>query len=576
MRHATSTRREILSDRRTDQRMEELERPRRRHDLRRGEPIGGQLGNDRIELRQLRHDVNLGAGAEHGERARERDSLRTHPPQPGEHRGTNRGRCDQVQRRYARTPGRQPFTERSRQQLAQKQRVPAGELATGRAKLLVGAVVQLSAHDRTNSSRTQRPRRDPIHTIGSQQALELAAAGTGIAGTQTQHQQQRKIRRSTAEIAEPGERGIIDPLRVIDEHHERSELGAIRAQPIEPVNRGEPISRWLPGLHAQRTRAHPRNPTDQPTPMRRGGAPQHRLKQLAGDPERHVRLELRPPRPEHSESAPLRAPAHRRQDLTLADPSRTLDHDHRSQAVARRAEQNVDALELSLALEQPLSADLSRGAHHPTASAPSPDRNPGADLRPIPDAHRANDTPLPRCRVGVNLEHRLDHVLAVAWHTRPMASEHASIDLVGRGDFDDLLVLARSYCDFYDAAPSDGALIALFEALSSDPTREGVQLLARDRHAAAIGFATVYWSWSTNHAARIGVMNDLFVVPEARGTGLAEQLIGACQQQCRARGAMVLAWQTAPENRRAQRVYERVGATREQWVDYWLAVSPMA
>jgi hypothetical protein len=27
-------------------------------------------------------------------------------------------------------------------------------------------------------------------------------------------------------------------------------------------------------------------------------------------------------------------------------------------------------------------------------------------------------------------------------------------------------------------------------------------------------------------------------------------------------------------NRRAQRVYERVGATREQWVDYWLGIAP--
>ena len=35
-----------------------------------------------------------------------------------------------------------------------------------------------------------------------------------------------------------------------------------------------------------------------------------------------------------------------------------------------------------------------------------------------------------------------------------------------------------------------------------------------------------------------------------------------------------LAWQTAPENRRAQAVYERIGATREQWVDYWMATDP--
>jgi ribosomal protein S18 acetylase RimI-like enzyme len=68
-------------------------------------------------------------------------------------------------------------------------------------------------------------------------------------------------------------------------------------------------------------------------------------------------------------------------------------------------------------------------------------------------------------------------------------------------------------------------------------------------------------------------MNDLFVVPQARGSGLADLLIRACQEQCRVRGAAILSWQTAPSNQRAQRVYERLGATREEWVDYWLAVS---
>jgi hypothetical protein len=30
----------------------------------------------------------------------------------------------------------------------------------------------------------------------------------------------------------------------------------------------------------------------------------------------------------------------------------------------------------------------------------------------------------------------------------------------------------------------------------------------------------------------------------------------------------------ARDNKRAQAVYERIGATRDEWVDYWLAVSP--
>jgi GNAT superfamily N-acetyltransferase len=143
-----------------------------------------------------------------------------------------------------------------------------------------------------------------------------------------------------------------------------------------------------------------------------------------------------------------------------------------------------------------------------------------------------------------------------------------TITRVTETDLDELLPLMRAYCNFYEVAPSDEALLALSRALTADPEREGVQLLARDD--GAVGFATIYWSWATTSAERIGVMNDLYVAPEARGKGVAEALIEACRAECAAHGAGKLTWQTAPDNAAAMRVYDRVGATREQWVDYWL------
>jgi ribosomal protein S18 acetylase RimI-like enzyme len=148
--------------------------------------------------------------------------------------------------------------------------------------------------------------------------------------------------------------------------------------------------------------------------------------------------------------------------------------------------------------------------------------------------------------------------------------EHA-IARVEERDLGELLPLMRAYCDFYAVTPSDEALLALARALLADPEREGLQLLARagDR---AVAFATVYWSWSTAAAARIGVMNDLYVAPAARGRGLADRLIQACARECAARGAVALEWQTAPSNRRAQSVYDRAGARREDWLCYVLTV----
>lgn len=147
-----------------------------------------------------------------------------------------------------------------------------------------------------------------------------------------------------------------------------------------------------------------------------------------------------------------------------------------------------------------------------------------------------------------------------------------SIEQVGEHDLTDLLPLMRGYCDFYEVDPSDDALTELSRALIADPAREGLQLIARDARGRAVGFATVYWSWSTSKAARIGVMNDLYVDPVARGHGLADRLIAACVERCRGQGAVELEWQTALENERAQAVYDRVGGVRERWLSYSLEV----
>jgi GNAT superfamily N-acetyltransferase len=148
-----------------------------------------------------------------------------------------------------------------------------------------------------------------------------------------------------------------------------------------------------------------------------------------------------------------------------------------------------------------------------------------------------------------------------------VSAEH-TIEPVGSGDLTDLLPLMRAYCDFYEESPSDDALLELSATLVADSQREGVQLIARDHDGRAVGFATVFWSWDTTEAARIGIMNDLFVAPEARGLGLADRLIQGCTGLCAERGAARLEWETAPENARAQAVYDRVGGVREPWLVY--------
>jgi ribosomal protein S18 acetylase RimI-like enzyme len=154
-----------------------------------------------------------------------------------------------------------------------------------------------------------------------------------------------------------------------------------------------------------------------------------------------------------------------------------------------------------------------------------------------------------------------------------VSTEHV-ITVVAEADLEELLPLLRGYCEFYEVAPSDEALLAVSRALIADPEHEGVQLIARNTSSPplAVGFATIYWTWQTLAAARLAVMNDLFVADAARGTGLAERLIAACRERAAEHGARELTWQTAKDNARAQKVYDRIGGRRSEWLDYSLPV----
>jgi GNAT superfamily N-acetyltransferase len=147
------------------------------------------------------------------------------------------------------------------------------------------------------------------------------------------------------------------------------------------------------------------------------------------------------------------------------------------------------------------------------------------------------------------------------------------IDSATESDLPALLPLLRAYCDFYEASPSDDGLATMVRALIAAPDGDGMLLVARGPDGVVTGFATVGWKWSSLRAARIAVMEDLFVAPEARGQGAADALIEACADRARSHGAPVLTWETATDNHRAQSVYERVGATGGVWMEYELELA---
>lgn len=120
--------------------------------------------------------------------------------------------------------------------------------------------------------------------------------------------------------------------------------------------------------------------------------------------------------------------------------------------------------------------------------------------------------------------------------------------------------------DFYKRPnPSIEKVHNLIETLLEK--NKGIQFIAeQDREL--LGFATLYFSFSTTKADKITVMNDLFVVENARGTGVAQELFKSCEKFTKENGYAHMSWITATDNKRAQRFYEKMGGSIGDWLNY--------
>ncbi len=138
-------------------------------------------------------------------------------------------------------------------------------------------------------------------------------------------------------------------------------------------------------------------------------------------------------------------------------------------------------------------------------------------------------------------------------------------------DLDELLPLIAGYQRFYGAEP-DRERNRRFFSRFLHPSDEGI-LLGAWHEESLVGFATLYWFFSSTKAAETVLMNDLFVREDVRGAGVGRALISSALDEARRRGAAHLEWFTAPDNLTAQWLYDSMpGATRSSWLAYEIEV----
>lgn len=139
-------------------------------------------------------------------------------------------------------------------------------------------------------------------------------------------------------------------------------------------------------------------------------------------------------------------------------------------------------------------------------------------------------------------------------------------------DLEDLEIVAPlfdAYRQFYKQ-PSDleGARQFLRNRMEYD---ESVIFLAV-QDGVGLGFVQMYPTFSSVSMKRLWTLNDLYVTPEARRSGVATDLLEYARQYAIETEAKGLELATAPDNHSAQALYESLGWERDPFYHYYLLV----
>lgn len=126
-----------------------------------------------------------------------------------------------------------------------------------------------------------------------------------------------------------------------------------------------------------------------------------------------------------------------------------------------------------------------------------------------------------------------------------------------REDTSRLGPLFDAYRQFY-GQPSDPPLAETFIQDRLDK-EEAVIFLAVSDSGEGLGFIQLFPSFSSVGVCRIWILNDLFVSPEARRSGVGRALMEQARAHTRETGGRRLMLETQTDNQKAQALYEDLG-----------------
>jgi ribosomal protein S18 acetylase RimI-like enzyme len=141
------------------------------------------------------------------------------------------------------------------------------------------------------------------------------------------------------------------------------------------------------------------------------------------------------------------------------------------------------------------------------------------------------------------------------------------IEAVSKDNLAEVLPLVRAYQEFYKVSTISDDRNSEFFAQFGESSPFGCQFIYREA-SNVVGFATVYFSFTSTITAKVAVLNDLYTLPNYRGRGVGRKLIEHCRCFAAANGAARLQWVTAPDNEQAKKLYSSLNTGKSTWHFY--------
>ena len=135
------------------------------------------------------------------------------------------------------------------------------------------------------------------------------------------------------------------------------------------------------------------------------------------------------------------------------------------------------------------------------------------------------------------------------------------ISPISKENIDDLNILLSEYQEFYEAKPDPNHNLKFLENFIE--SNEGIFFIAY-KHEKAIGYVSLYFSYSSVSAKRIAILNDLYVTEASRKCGFGKELIDHAIDI----GIDQVRWCTRIDNVKAQKLYSKYEAVKTDWFHY--------